>query len=185
MGSSYLYDFISESTAPLPYIPLLNALDVAQGASALALITWITRMSKLGIFSESKRRVAYSLLGCWSFVWATATLLRVIHHAIGTPWTFYHLYGSNFVQAAVSIFWSILALSLMMLSHQKGWRQLWKIGAILIGVVVVKLFLIDLSNHATVGRIAAFLGVGILMLGIGYLAPIPPEKTTNLEKEEI
>jgi uncharacterized membrane protein len=42
------------------------------------------------------------------------------------------------------------------------------------GVVVVKLFLVDLSNVGTVERIVSFIGVGVLMLVIGYLSPVPP-----------
>ena len=49
------------------------------------------------------------------------------------------------------------------------------IGAALLGVVLLKLFLIDLSNVGSVARIVSFMGVGGLMLLIGYLAPLPRE----------
>jgi uncharacterized membrane protein len=42
------------------------------------------------------------------------------------------------------------------------------------GVVVAKLFLVDLSNVSGVERIVSFIGVGLLMLLIGYLSPVPP-----------
>ena len=42
-------------------------------------------------------------------------------------------------------------------------------------VVVAKLFLIDLSNIGGIERIVSFIGVGILMLVIGYVAPLPPK----------
>jgi drug/metabolite transporter (DMT)-like permease len=48
----------------------------------------------------------------------------------------------------------------------------------LVGVlaaVVVKLFAVDLAGVGTVGRIVSFLGVGLLMLLIGYLSPVPPQ----------
>ena len=48
------------------------------------------------------------------------------------------------------------------------------IGAGLLGLVIVKLFLVDLSNLETVARIVSFVSVGVLMLIIGYLAPLPP-----------
>jgi uncharacterized membrane protein len=89
------------------------------------------------------------------------------------------MFNSNAVQASLSIFWSILALALMLIARKKASREIWKIGAFLISIVVLKLFFVDLSNHATLGRIAAFLGVGALMLGIGYVAPIPPSKDSN------
>ena len=43
-------------------------------------------------------------------------------------------------------------------------------------MVVVKLFLIDLSGTGTIARIISFLVVGGLMLVIGYFSPIPPKK---------
>jgi uncharacterized membrane protein len=42
------------------------------------------------------------------------------------------------------------------------------------GVVVIKLFLVDLSNVGGVERIVSFIGVGMLMLLIGYMSPVPP-----------
>jgi uncharacterized membrane protein len=44
----------------------------------------------------------------------------------------------------------------------------------LMGVVVIKLFFIDLSNVGGVERIVSFIGVGLLMLVIGYVSPVPP-----------
>jgi uncharacterized membrane protein len=41
-------------------------------------------------------------------------------------------------------------------------------------MVVGKLFLVDLSNTGTVARIVSFVGVGVMLLVIGYAAPVPP-----------
>jgi uncharacterized membrane protein len=49
------------------------------------------------------------------------------------------------------------------------------VGAALLAVTVVKMMLFDLSNLGTVERIASFLGVGTLMLVVGYFAPVPPK----------
>lgn len=185
MIASFTFDIISSCpTAPLPYVPLLNVQDIAQAAAVLALVVWMKRLSDCDMLTSAKETRNYAILGGWSFVWATSTLLRTIHHWMGIRWSIDAMFDSNFVQAALSIFWTVLALTLMVLSHRKGWRQLWKTGAVLIGIVVIKLFIIDLSNQATLGRIAAFLGVGVLMLSIGYLAPIPPEKKDTVKKQE-
>jgi len=47
---------------------------------------------------------------------------------------------------------------------------------VLLGLVVLKLFLVDLSGTGTVARIVSFIVVGILMLVIGYFSPMPPAK---------
>ena len=42
-------------------------------------------------------------------------------------------------------------------------------------IVVAKLLFIDFAHLAGLERIASFIGVGLLMLAIGYLAPVPPK----------
>jgi uncharacterized membrane protein len=49
------------------------------------------------------------------------------------------------------------------------------VGAGLLGIVVIKLFLVDLASHGTVERIVSFVAVGLLMLIIGWFAPLPPQ----------
>ena len=39
---------------------------------------------------------------------------------------------------------------------------------------MIKLFVVDLAATGTVERIVAFLGVGGLLLLVGYFAPVPP-----------
>ena len=75
-----------------------------------------------------------------------------------------------------SLFWTLLALGAMVAGTRRASRPLWLLGAGLMAVVVGKLFLVDLSNIGTVERIVSFLGVGVLMLVIGYLAPVPPKE---------
>jgi uncharacterized membrane protein len=47
------------------------------------------------------------------------------------------------------------------------------VGAALLAAVVLKLLLVDLSGTGTLTRIVSFIGVGVLMLVIGYVAPLP------------
>jgi uncharacterized membrane protein len=53
------------------------------------------------------------------------------------------------------------------------------LGAAMMGVVVLKLFVVDIGDQGTVTRIISFLGVGVLLLVVGYISPVPPkiEKT--------
>ena len=57
-----------------------------------------------------------------------------------------------------------------------GNRPVWLCGATLLGLVVAKLFMIDLAGHGTVARIVSFVAVGLLLLVIGWFAPVPPKK---------
>ena len=62
----------------------------------------------------------------------------------------------------------------MLLGARFARRNVWVGGAALMAVVVVKLFVVELGNAGTVGRVVSFLGVGALLLVVGYFAPAPP-----------
>ena len=55
----------------------------------------------------------------------------------------------------------------------------WVAGAVLLGAVVLKLLLVDLSGTGSVMRIVSFIGVGVLMLVIGYVAPLPAREVRH------
>jgi len=67
-------------------------------------------------------------------------------------------------------------VTVMFQAARRAQRLVWMAGALLLGVVVLKLFLFDLSQLRGLGRIVAFLGVGVLLLAIGYFSPVPPRE---------
>ena len=77
--------------------------------------------------------------------------------------------------------WTVTALVLMWLSARRAWRLPWLVGAVLLAAVVAKLLLVDQSGTGTVTRIVSFIGVGVLMLVIGYVAPLPASKTGEIK----
>jgi uncharacterized membrane protein len=162
--------------APLLYLPLLNPLDLAQGAALLALFAWLRRMRRLPFAPETFQttELAYVALGSIGFFWLNGVLLRSLHHWAGVPFNFDSMARSMLVQASLSIFWSLLALCAMVTATRITLRPLWLTGAGLMAVVVVKLFFVDLSNVGGIERIISFIGVGLLMLVVGYFSPVPP-----------
>ena len=52
-------------------------------------------------------------------------------------------------------------------------RHIWWGGAALLGIVVAKLFVIDLASGGSIARVVSFVGVGLLLLLVAYLAPYP------------
>jgi len=162
--------------APLPYLPLLNPLDLTQGAALLALYGWFRRLRAAPFAPQLFRtaELAYVALGIIGFFWLNGVLLRTLHHWAGVPFNLDAMMRSMIVQAAFSIFWSLLALCAMLSATRLRLRTLWLIGAGLMALVVVKLFFIDLSNIGGIERIVSFIGVGLLMLVIGYVSPVPP-----------
>ena len=184
---SLLTDFSnSGDAAPLPYLPLLNPVDLAHVFVLLVAGKWILQSRNLALQWPQLDTTAYLrnfqiALGALIFIWLNAMLLRSIHHWANVPYTLRDMLDSMLVQAALSLFWSLLALALMLTATRRAWRSLWMLGAVLMAVVVGKLFLVDLSSIGSVARIVSFIGVGLLMLLIGYVAPVPPDQAKEPE----
>lgn len=160
----------------LPYVPLLNPLDLTLALSLATLLRWLLSLSPAqhARLPWGDRRGPLAVCAALLFLTLSAGLLRALHHGLGTPLDADGILHSTLAQAALSIFWGLLGMGAMLLSTRRGWRLLWMVGAGLMGVVVAKLFLLDLSNSGTLARIASFLSVGALLLLTGYLSPLPP-----------
>lgn len=169
----------SGRTDPLPYIPLLNPTDLTLALALGSLVFWqrsivaaVPVPAGSALLSSPRYWVALAVL---AFVAINTVWLRVAHHFFGVNWDVASLFNSFVVQTGYAILWTVLALSLMLIAGRRKLRTLWLIGAALLGVVVLKLLLIDLSNAGGAERIIAFIAVGALMLIVGYLAPLPPK----------
>ncbi len=161
---------------PLPYVPLLNPLDLAQIFVFLALVGWLRHARALldAPPADATRIAIRAAFAAALFVWLNAVLLRTLHFWAGVPFAIEAMIPSALVQASLSVFWTLLAMAAMVWGARRVSRPFWLAGAGLMVAVVVKLFLVDLSNSGTVERIVSFMGVGLLMLVIGYFAPLPP-----------
>jgi len=164
--------------APLPYVPLINPLDLTQGFVLVALSMWALRLRGEGIDLRDyvSRELRVGIPALLVFVWVNAIALRTIHHWYGVPYAFDPMWRSPLVQATLSLLWTLGALAAMLWSNRRAARAGWIAGAVLLAVVVAKLFLVDLSRVGTIERIVSFIGVGVLLLVIGYLAPVPTRK---------
>lgn len=158
------------------YLPLVNVLDLAHVAVALSWVAWRKALTGAALELPGTRVQRLAAEGAAAFVWLNGMLLRSLHHWADVPYRWDDMLRSVLVQTSLSIFWTLLAFAMMWLAAKKVLRPLWFVGAALMAVVVAKLFLIDLSNIGGIERIVSFIGVGVLMLAIGYLAPLPTVK---------
>jgi uncharacterized membrane protein len=168
-------------TAPLPYIPLLNPLDLGQALILLVVLRY-WRFLRAVDTSETARidkRVPLPGLATLTFIWLNALLLRTLHQWFGIAFNLEDLMSSTLVQTCLSLFWTMLALTAMLVAARKRERIVWLVGAALLAVVIAKLFLIDLSRIGSVERIISFVGVGLLMLIVGYFSPLPPTRESR------
>ncbi len=171
------------AAAPLPYLPLANPLDVAAGLALLAVAGWMATVWRAGsvLFTRGQQQLMIAALVAAVFVWLNAILLRTMHHWTGVAYDLDMLAADTAVQAALSIFWTLLALGAMLWANRSGVRVVWFGAAALMAVVVAKLFLVDLVHIGTLARIVSFLVVGGLMLVIGYFSPLPPAASAEAQ----
>jgi uncharacterized membrane protein len=175
---------------PLPYIPVLNPFDLAM---LFAMV--VTSLSLAAIRRESDISGEPALSTGWPayklmmavlfFILTTTALVRGVHHFAGVRWDDQALGNSVIVQTSLSIYWGLLGFIGMIWGARSQRRPVWLAGAAFMALVVLKLFLVDLGNTGTVERIVSFLGIGALLLVVGYFAPAPPKQSAETAVEEV
>lgn len=156
--------------APLPWLPLLNPLEL--GLLACLGLVLALRNSE-AVAAESRVAVSW-LLGLAAFVTVTAFTLRSVHQLGGVPWQGDALFDSALAQASLSLVWSVLGVAGWLLGSRRQLRGLWQAGAVLMGIVLLKLIVVDRQHLGDLLGIASFIGYGLLCTAVGYFAPAPP-----------
>ncbi|RQT64951.1 DUF2339 domain-containing protein [Burkholderia cepacia] len=156
-------------------VPLFNPLDLVLAVVYALAASWFVRARKLGWSLGNHRVELLSAAGATAFLWLNAILLRTLHHWAGVPYELGAMAESTLVQASVSVYWTLCALAITIWATRRGLRPLWFVGAALLALTVVKLFLFDLSHVTGIERIVSFIGIGVLLLLIGYFSPLPPK----------
>jgi len=162
--------FPAPGATPLDWLALINPLDLAQ-LLALPLFWLWARERWCGIADKAAAIGAFLLLN--------AIALRNLAIELQLPWDASELFTSNKVQTVLAILWTLGGLVCMALSRRRASRSLWIGGAVLLGLTVLKLFLVDLGSSGTLERIVSFISVGLLLLVIGYIAPLPPAQKSE------
>ena len=160
------------TAAPLPHLPLVNPLDVGVALALVAILLWLRTVGQA-------RGPLLGAIAAAGFVWLNAMLVRAFHHYEGVPYRFDAWVDSLAVQSGLTLLWSFIALVAMWFGARRGVRAPWVTGAALLGAVVLKLMVVDLSGTGSVTRIVSFIGVGVLMLVIGYVAPLPAKEVRH------
>ncbi|MCE2459722.1 MAG: DUF2339 domain-containing protein [Pseudomonadales bacterium] len=158
----------SGSAAPLPYLPFLNPLTIAAVVAGLAV--WLSFDAHV---RRREARVLLPLFALAGLVLLSMEVARGVHHYADVPFTTGALAGSAILQAGLSLVWGAAGLAAMVIGAVRGRREVWIGGAAVMGIVIVKLFLVELGNVGTLSRVVSFLGVGLLLLVVGYFAPVP------------
>jgi uncharacterized membrane protein len=168
--------FSDGDAAPLVFLPAANPLGVLVGVQLLVLLVWKRHAGEQSghpFKSLVDARWSPTLFGL-GVVLATAETARTVSHWLDVPWDLEPLWESSALQTSLSILWAVIGLSGMVAGVRMVRRAVWVAGASWMAVVVAKLFLVDLRNLTALGRVVSFIVVGVLLLIVGYLAPVPP-----------
>lgn len=171
----------------LKFISILNPLEESTLFAFMMInfyfiITYSIVQSNSMKNKENVKLFIHIVLSVLLFTIANGMLVRFLSHLLDIPWDTYHIWGSSIIQASFSVFWTLIALALIVFANKKAIRTVWFVGAVLLGIVVIKLGLMDSVRLEGLIRAFAFIGVALLMLLIGYLAPIPPKLEDKKEK---
>ena len=167
---------VAGDPSPLPYIPFLNPVELSGLVVVITLVLWVLNRKNNGYSIQYlPEKQTFWGIAVLFFFWVNSVVARSVHFYVGIPYHPDSLYHSVVFQAAIAALWGFGALAITIWATRKGSRPLWAVGAALLGMVVVKLFVVDLSGTGTIARIVSFLVVGVLMLIIGYFSPLPPK----------
>jgi len=166
------------SAAPLPWVVVFNPLELAEIAVLVLLATrlWQGRQGH----TPPLQLVGVALA---ALVLVTVMTLRAVHHWGGEPWG-EALLGTKLAQTSLTVVWSLLGVVGWVSGSRRGQWGLWLAGAILMGVVLAKLLLVDRGNLGDLLGIGAFIAYGLLCTLVGWLAPAPPRRAAAINNEE-
>jgi uncharacterized membrane protein len=169
--------FQAGDATPLHYVPLLNPLELLLLLIALAYAACLAEPSLPATLQRSRGPV----LGGIVLALATSFTLRTVHQLGGVSWG-WDLADSSLAQMSLTLVWSVLGLFAWVWGSRHGHRLFWLAGAVLMGVVLAKLILIDRRQLGNLFGIGSFIAFGLLCSVIGYLAPAPPRRSSSMEE---
>ncbi|MDM2736421.1 DUF2339 domain-containing protein [Citrobacter sp. Ct235] len=158
------------------YLPLINPLEEGAAFALLGLMVFYRASLRFFPVQLSVCRpwpvVALMALGFW---WLNGMLLRALAWYGDVAWSMESLWDSRLIQTCFALFWMLVALVVMLRATRYRSRREWLCGAVLLGIVIVKLMLVDSAGGGGLARAVAFIGVAILVLIVGYFSPLPPK----------
>jgi len=166
------------NAAPLPWIVLFNPLELAEVA-VLVLVAMRVWQGRDG-HAPPAQLVGMAVA---ALVLVTVMTLRAVHQWGGEPWSD-RLLGTQLAQTSLTVVWSLLGVVGWVSGSRRGQWGLWLAGAILMGVVLAKLLLVDRGNLGDLLGIGAFIAYGLLCTLVGWLAPAPPRRAAATNNNE-
>jgi uncharacterized membrane protein len=159
--------FLEGGALPMQYNPLFKPLELALvGTGGL-----------LYAYAQERWTGLRPVLRGWplvAFAFVTLATLRAVHHLHGEPWS-PSVLDSGFTQTSLTVVWSLLGVSAWVVGSRRANRQVWMGGLVLMLIVLLKLIGVDRTYMGNIPGIVSFIAVGLLLVGVGWIAPSPPK----------
>jgi uncharacterized membrane protein len=163
--------FMHGNPAPLPlYIPLLNPLELQEALCAAVVIIFQIKSRRAGLPALSPRGI-FIIADTLGFLWITAMLARSVYFFGNIR---YDVLSSDPFNLGLFMLLALWGIGHIILGHRRALRPLWIAGVTITVLDIAKLLLFDMANTGTLIRISSFFIAGLLLLFIGYVAPVPP-----------
>ncbi|UQA69697.1 DUF2339 domain-containing protein [Stenotrophomonas maltophilia] len=165
--------------APLLWLPVLNPAELGQWLSLLLLARWLYSDQA----PQAMLGIRMPLLSLATFVALTSVVLHGVHQWGGLSWNA-SMMRFSLAQTSLTVLWSVLGVIAWVWGSRRGQRVLWMVGAVLMGVVLAKLVIVDRQHLGNLLGIASFIAYGLLCTVVGYLAPAPPSAAPSVEEKQ-
>jgi uncharacterized membrane protein len=180
--------FMFGSPRPLPfYVPLLNPLDLLEGLCIAAFLFWQLKSSFPGRFGgrAADRREApaekpfipreglFVIADLAVFLWIAAVISRCLHFYGGVSRS--AMAGSGGFRISLFVFLGLYGIVHIIGGRRIKNRPLWIAGAVMILLDISKFLILDLAGTGAGLRILSFFVSGLILLFIGWAAPLPPD----------
>jgi len=166
------------SARPLPWLPVLNPGELTQLAALCLLACWLWRHASA--LRPSHRVLLSAIAG---LLWITVATLRSVHQWGGLAWGT-GLLDAGVSQTSLTIVWSVLGVAGWISGSRRRQHGMWLAGALLMGLVLLKLVAIDRQHLGNLLGIGSFIAYGLLCTLVGYFAPAPPRAPAAEGDEE-
>ena len=154
------------NSAPLPWLPVLNPLELS------LLLGLVVAAAALRSHADPHRLGSLAWAGA-ALVMLTMSVLRACHHLGDLPWSPAML-SETLAQTSLTVAWCLAGVTTWILGSRRRDRPLWWLGAALLGIVLLKLLLVDRQFVGNIAGIVSFVVVGLLLIIVGRIAPTPP-----------
>lgn len=160
--------FMPGNSTPLLWLPLFNPLELSLVA-VLVVGIWLLREQP----DTGRGQAGWALWAFAALLTLTLAVLRACHQLGDDPWSPMIL-SSRVAQASLTVAWCVAGVTAWIFGSRRHNRPLWWVGAALLGVVLLKLVIVDRQFVGNIAGIVSFLAVGGLLIIVGRIAPTPP-----------